>query len=198
MEIGQVANAGHVLGEIVDGRRPLQRQVVQIVVETQRDVAAHRGALQLLMAGSRAVHDHPGVRAGAVEDAVVGEFALLVQHAGIGRFAGIDLLDVARRRKVDQVRGVRPGDVDLLQAGHVHQPGLGADRDVLRRRRRRRSSRRSPCRSSLRASSPARDGDPPGSKISRMPSSARLSAVIRPLGSPAGRAIRAALTCKRY
>ena len=75
MEIGEVANAGHMLCQIVDGHRPLQRKVVQIVVEAQRDVAAHGGALQLLMAGARTMHDHPGIRAGAVEDAVVGEIA---------------------------------------------------------------------------------------------------------------------------
>ena len=61
MEIGQVADAGHVLGEVVDGERTLQRQVVQIVVEADRDVAAHRRLLQFLMAGAgvrcRAVHD---------------------------------------------------------------------------------------------------------------------------------------------
>ena len=29
------------------------------------------------------------------------------------------------------MRGVRAGDVDLLQARHVHQPGLGADREIF-------------------------------------------------------------------
>ena len=35
MEVRQVANAGHMLCQIVDGGRSLQRQVVQIVVEAQ-------------------------------------------------------------------------------------------------------------------------------------------------------------------
>ncbi len=59
MEVGQVADARHMLGEVVDGERTLQREVVQIVVEAERDVAAHRRLLQLLMAGAGAVHDHP-------------------------------------------------------------------------------------------------------------------------------------------
>jgi hypothetical protein len=104
---------------------------VQVVVEADRYVAADRGALKFFMPGARAVHHHPRIRADAVDDAVVGEFPGLVQHAGVCRLAGIDLLHIARGGEVDQMRGVRPGDVDLLQSGNIHQPGPGADREIL-------------------------------------------------------------------
>jgi hypothetical protein len=104
---------------------------MQIVVEADRDVAAHCRLRQFLMAGARAMHHHPAVRADPVDDAVVGELAGFVEHAGIGRLARVDLLDVACRGEIDEMGGMRAGDVHLLQARHVHQSGLGADREIF-------------------------------------------------------------------
>ena len=119
------------------------------------------------MAGAGTVHHHPGVRAGAIDDAVVGELAALVQHAGIDRLAGIDLADVAGGGVVDagDGRAARRGGPSSGPRRPSARPWCGW-RCALRRRPCRRS-RRFPCRSSPRASNPARGGDPPRSKISR-------------------------------
>ena len=95
VEILQVADTRHVLGEEIDGERALQGEIVQIVIEQHGDVAAHGGLHDLLMRRARAVHQHEGVGAGAIDDAIVGEHAAVVEHAGIDRLARIDLVDVA-------------------------------------------------------------------------------------------------------
>ena len=56
-EVRQVADAGHVAGEQVDRFGPLQRQVVHVVVEQQRAVAARRMGGEQLVAGAAAVDD---------------------------------------------------------------------------------------------------------------------------------------------
>ena len=119
------------LGEVVDGQRPLQREIVQIVVEQHGHIAAERLLDDFLVAGAGAVHQHPGIGAGAIDDAVVGEMAALVQHAGIDRAAGIDLRHVAGGDVFQHGDGVRADEVDLLQARDIHEAGLGADGDVL-------------------------------------------------------------------
>ncbi len=58
MKVAQFANTWHALGEEVDGARPLQRQVVQVVVEQYRDVAPDRAARQPFVPCSTAMHDH--------------------------------------------------------------------------------------------------------------------------------------------
>ena len=131
VEIFEIADAGHVFGEIIDRERPLQRQVVQVVVEQHGAIAARRLLDDLLMAGARAMHQHPGIRAGAIDDAIVGEMAAIVQHAGIDRAAGIDLRHVAGGDIVEHGDGMRADQMDLLQARHIHDAGLGADRDML-------------------------------------------------------------------
>ncbi|MPL84470.1 hypothetical protein SDC9_30435 [bioreactor metagenome] len=130
-EVIQAADARHVFLEEIDGERALQRQVMQIVVEADRDVAAGRGHRQLLEALARAMHHHEGIRRGAVDHAVVDELARIVEHAGIDGAARHQLLDVARGGAVDHVACRRPGDMDLLQARDIHQPGLRPDRHVL-------------------------------------------------------------------
>ena len=131
VEILEVADARHVLGEEIDRQRALQRQIVEVVVEQDGDVAAHGLLDHFLMRRARTVHQHPGIGAGAVDDAVVGEHAALVEHAGIDRLARIDLGHVAGGDVVEHRDGVRADEVDLLEARDVHQAGLGADGDVL-------------------------------------------------------------------
>ena len=86
-----------------------------------------------LVAGAAAVHHHPGIRARAVQHAVLDEMPGVVQHAGIRGLARVDLGDVAGRRVIQDGRGMRTDQVQLLQARHVHQSGLGADRHVILR-----------------------------------------------------------------
>ncbi len=77
------------------------------------------------------MNDHPAVRTHPVDHAIVDELARVVQHGRVDRPARHDLLDVAGGGAVDDVAGRGPGDMDLLEARHVHQPGLGADREVF-------------------------------------------------------------------
>lgn len=130
-EIAQVADTRHVPGEEIGRQRPLQRQIVQVVVEQQRDIATHRCGRQRLVCRAGAVDDHPAVRRHPVEDAVIDELAVIVQQRGIGGTAGRDLRDVAGGRIVQQRGGVGTDEVDLLQPGNIHQPRLGADGDVI-------------------------------------------------------------------
>ena len=131
VEVLEVADARHVLGEEVHCERALQREIVEIVIEQHGDVAAHGGLDDLLMRRARAVHQHEGVGAGAIDDAVIGEHAAVIQHAGIDRLARIDLVDVAGGDVVEHRDRVGPHEVDLLEARNIHQSGLGAHRDVL-------------------------------------------------------------------
>src|SRR5882724_6731306 len=57
----------------------------------------------------------------------------LVKHAGISELAGIYLGDVARGRLMQDGRGVRAHQIQLLQAGDVHQARLGPNRQVVER-----------------------------------------------------------------
>ena len=91
MEVRQLANTRHLLGEEVHGQRPLQREVVQVVVEQHRHLPALGRAQQHLVAVAGAVHHHEGVGAGAVDHAVVDELAGLVEHRGVDALARIDL-----------------------------------------------------------------------------------------------------------
>ena len=154
VKILEVANAGHVLGEKIDRDRALQRQIVQVVVDDHRRIAADDVLRQGFMSRAAAVHHHPGVRAGAVQDAVLDEMAGVVQHAGIGGFAGIDLGDVAGGRVIQDGGGMRPDQV-AASSGPTHPSGppwCGSPRDPGRRPSNR--STPSPCRSNLRASIP--------------------------------------------
>src|SRR4029077_6745507 len=80
-----------------------------------------------------AVHHHPGVGTGAVEDAVLDEVTCLVQHAGVGALAGVDLGDIARGRLVKDGGGVGSGEVELLEPRHIHEPSFRADGDMIER-----------------------------------------------------------------
>ena len=53
---------------------------MQVVVKADIHVPPHRGHGQLLMPLARAMHDHIGVRPGAVDHAIVDELAVIVQH----------------------------------------------------------------------------------------------------------------------
>ena len=117
--------------QIVHRQRPLQRQVVQLVVKPHRHIAARRGHGQLLMPLPRAMHDGERVGPKAVDHAIVDELARVVQHAGIDRTARHQLFHVARRGAFDDMGRRRPGDMDLLQPRHIHQPRLGADRQIF-------------------------------------------------------------------
>lgn len=59
MEIFEVADAGDIFGEIIDRDRPLQRQVMQVVVEEHCAIAAGGLLDEFLVAGARAMHQHP-------------------------------------------------------------------------------------------------------------------------------------------
>ncbi|MNE19824.1 hypothetical protein D3C80_1129210 [compost metagenome] len=130
VEVRQLADARHVLGEKIHRQRSLQRQVVQVVVEQHRHLAAQGRAHQHLVARAGAVHHHEGVGAGAVDHAVVDELAGLAEDGRVDRLARIQLGNVAAGGIFEQRFGVRADVVDLLQPGHVHQPRAGADRLV--------------------------------------------------------------------
>ncbi|MCY1441982.1 hypothetical protein D9M71_583230 [compost metagenome] len=83
------------------------------------------------MAAAGAMHHHERVGSGAVDDAVIDELAVLVEHRGVHRFAGVELGDVAGGGPLQQAFGVGADVVDFLQPGHIHQPGPGADRLVV-------------------------------------------------------------------
>ena len=119
------------LFQIVHRQRPLQRQVVQIVVKAEADIAPGGGHRQLLMPLAGAMHHGIAVRPHPVDDAVVDELAGVVQHAGIDRLAGRDLFRVTGGGAVDHMAGGMASDVHLFQARHIHQPRLGADRHVF-------------------------------------------------------------------
>ncbi|MNZ36740.1 hypothetical protein D3C78_541690 [compost metagenome] len=130
VEVRQLADARHVLGEKIHRQRSLQRQVVHVVVEQHRHLAALGRTHQHLVAGAGAVHHHEGVGAGAVDHAVVDELAGLAEDGRVHRLARIQLGNVAAGGVFEQRFGVRADVVDLLQPGHVHQPRAGADRLV--------------------------------------------------------------------
>ena len=127
VEVRQLADARHMLAQVFHRQRALQRQVVQVVVKQHRHVAPQRAACEDFMALARAVDHHESVGAVAVNHAIVNELARFVEHAGVDRFAGVQLAHVARGGLVDDHLGVRADDMHLLQARHVHQPRLGAD-----------------------------------------------------------------------
>jgi hypothetical protein len=76
------------------------------------------------MSGAAAVHHHPGIRAHAVQDAIFDEMAGLVQHAGIGRFAGIDLGDVARGRVIQHGEACGPTRCNFFRPDTSIKPAL--------------------------------------------------------------------------
>ncbi|MNI38231.1 hypothetical protein D3C73_923640 [compost metagenome] len=83
------------------------------------------------MAAAGAMHHHERVGSGAVDDAVIDELAILVEHRGVHRFAGVELGDVTGGGPLQQAFGVGTDVVDFLQPGHIHQPGPGADRLMM-------------------------------------------------------------------
>ena len=115
---------------------------MQVFIDDERGIAADDVGGQGFMTGAAAVYDHPRVGCGAIQNAIFDEVSGLVQHAGIGGFARIDLGHVAGGRVVQHRGGMRPDDVQLLQTRDVHQSGFGADRDVILRH----VLRVSPCR----------------------------------------------------
>ena len=131
VEIFEVADARHVLCQIINGDGALQRQVMQVVVKQHGAIAACGLADDFLMAGAGAMYQHPAVRAGAVDDAVIGEMATVIQHAGIDRLAGIELGNIAGGDVVEHGDGMRADEVDLFQARYIHQPRPGAHRDMF-------------------------------------------------------------------
>ena len=130
-EIAQRPYTRNVFLQILHRQRALQRQVVQIVVKAHRHIAPRGGHGQLLMRAARAMHHGKTVRAKAVDHTIVDEFARVIQHRRIDRAARHQLFHVAGGRAFEDVTGRRPGDVNLFQARDIHQPGLGADRQIF-------------------------------------------------------------------
>ena len=130
-EIGQGPHTRNVFFQIVHRQRPLQRQVVQLVVKAHRHIAPRRGHGQLLVPLTRAMNHRERIRPKAVDHAIIDELAGVVQHAGVNRAARHQLFDVARRGAFDDMGRRRPGDMNLFQPRHIHQPGLGADRQIF-------------------------------------------------------------------
>ena len=109
----------------------------------------------------------------------------VVQHAGIDGLARVDLGDVAGRRIIEDRRGMRPDQVQLLQAERPSgRPSCGWPRDRATRPCRR--SRRCPCRSSPRASSPVPGAGRPGRKYANS----------MPCHSPQGFVVHSLFRCR--
>lgn len=104
---------------------------MQVVVEEHRHLLAQGGAGQLLVPGAGAVYHHEGGGPHAIDDTVVDELARLVEHGGVDRLARVKLADVAGGCPFEETFGVGPHIVHLLQAGHIHETGFGADRLVF-------------------------------------------------------------------
>jgi len=131
MEIPEIPDAGHVFRQVFDRQRPLQGQVMEIVVELHGTVAAGGLLRHFLLARAGAMHEHPCVGSCPIDDAVFREEPTIVQHARVDGFARIDLRHVARGDVVQHGNGVRPHEMDLLEARNVHEPRLRANGDVL-------------------------------------------------------------------
>lgn len=108
MEVRQLTDPGDVLGEKVHRQRPLQRQIVQVVIEQHRHLPALGRAHQHFVAAAGTVHHHERVGSGAVDDAVIDELAVLVEHRGVHRLAGVEFGDVAGGGPLQQALGVGP------------------------------------------------------------------------------------------
>ncbi len=94
--------------------RALQRQVVQVVIEQHGHIAPDAGRREQFVCAARSMHHHPGVRPGAIEDAVVDELALIVEKSGVGGTTGGDLLHIAGGGVIEHRRGVGPDQMNLL------------------------------------------------------------------------------------
>ncbi len=131
MKIFEIANTGNMFREEIDRHRALQRQIVQIIVDDHCGIAADHVFGQGFMARAAAVHHHPRVRPHAIQDAVFDEMSRLVQHAAVGGFSRINLGDVAGGRIIQYGGGMRPDEIQLFQARHIHQTRFGADGHVI-------------------------------------------------------------------
>ena len=67
-----------------------------------------------------------------VDDQVVDDPAVLVREQRVLRVAGLELVDVVRERRLQQVARRRPFDLDLAHVRDVEDAGVGAHRPVLR------------------------------------------------------------------
>ena len=130
-EILEIADARHMFGQEIDRHRPLQRQIVQIIVEQQRNIAPSARRDQAFMPGPRSMHHHPAIGAHAIENAIVDEVPIVIEHRRIGRLARRDLADIACGDHVEHAIGMRADQMHFLQPRHVHQPGAGADHGVI-------------------------------------------------------------------
>ena len=132
VEIFQIPNAGHVILQKVDRQGALQRKIEQVIVEQHRHIAAGGGGADRLVRGTAAMHHEPAVRAGAVQYAVIDELAGLVQETGVGGAAWRDFRNIAGGQVIQNRRSVWTDQMKFLQAGDIHQPGFGADGDMVR------------------------------------------------------------------
>ena len=133
VKIFEVANSGHMLRQEIDRNGSLQRQIVKVVIDDERRIASDHIARQGFVPRTAAVHHHPGIGPGAVQNAILDEVPGFVQHTGVGGFAGIDLGDVARRGIVQNRARMRTDQVQLLEPGNVHQARFRADRNMILR-----------------------------------------------------------------
>ena len=103
----------HLFGDVVDPHVEPGR-----VHREPPEAGVGRGPEELLVAPAR---DGP----------VVDDLAVLVAPRGVDHAIDGELRGVARHDPVDEPRGVGPGDLVLVERGHVDQRGLLADRVVL-------------------------------------------------------------------
>ncbi len=105
VEVAELPNARDVAGEEVDRERALEREVVEVVVEQDGNLAAGCLGGQDLVAGAGAMDDEPRVGSGAVDDAVVDELARLAQHRRVHALARVQQ---PRRRGSRPAAGAPP------------------------------------------------------------------------------------------
>ncbi len=106
--------------------------------EVVRDVA-HVGAAQLVLLQPlvrrfpvRRVHDEQvAVVVEPVDDQVVDDPARVGRQQRVLRVAGRELVDVVRERRLQQVAGRRPFDLDLAHVRDVEDAGVRAHGPVL-------------------------------------------------------------------
>ena len=104
-------------------RRPLQRDVVQVVVEGDARIPPPGAFLQPLQTGARAMDHEEVVVCEFEDDGVVADAAVVLQDGSVGRAPDRDPAHVAGDDVVCDGGGIAPPQMHLLESRDIEQAG---------------------------------------------------------------------------
>ncbi|MCY1419758.1 hypothetical protein D9M71_353540 [compost metagenome] len=128
------ALGAHQLGHLGAGAGTLDGEHGQFGTFAQLQVEALAARLQpghVLIAGGGI--DHQAIaEVGEVDDEIVDDAALLVEHGAVERLAGrLQAVDIVRQQDLQPVPGLRPADIDYGHVGDVEDTTIAAHLVVL-------------------------------------------------------------------